>query len=263
MEPSGEPMAEETKKEVVRWFKSPNRVGEIRLLPTNIDNRVLIRKPKMDRSGGHGSCHHFSVVCMLNPGKRTINMMPAWNSKEDKTRGIDIPKLIFQYDFNSLELDQDRNVGYLYRPTTDEGNLSEILKSIKAFRFRPHVYVDAYMCLMNKRHDSMRVLNNVFWDSNFRDDGEPFEEQLKMEEVAFDGIQQGTLDNYTDFFEVDKKPAGIFFSSNPRVLAKAKNGVLPGKDYVVGFAWLVKNRWWAYLKDGVFMRFYPEQVKVI
>lgn len=251
-------MAEEVKKDVVRWFKSPKQVGEIRLLPSGIDRRVLIRKPKMTRSGGHGSCHDFSVVCILNPGKRTINM------DMDKIQDVEIPKLIFQYDYNSLELNKNRNVGYLYCSSTDEGTLAEILKSVKAFQFRPHVYSDAYMCLINKRHDSPRVLNNVFWDSNFRNDGVQFEEQMRNEEPDLDVVQQNILKtNYEDFFEIDRKPAGIFVSSDPRVLAKAKDGRFPDKDYVVGFAWLIKNRWWAYLKGGVFMRFYPEQVKVI
>ena len=101
-------MTEEAKKDKIRWFKSPKQVGEIRLLPSDIDSRVLIRKPKMARSGGYGSCHDFSVVCILNSRKRTINTNSIG-------RDIDIPPLVFQYDYNSLELNKNRNIGYLYR----------------------------------------------------------------------------------------------------------------------------------------------------
>lgn len=252
----------------VLWFKATKQLGEVRLLPSDIDPRVLIRKPKMARHcGGYGSCAEFSIVCMLNPRTRTISI----NLATSQTKGIRTPKIIFQYDINYLNPNTCGNIGYLYLPTKDSGTLAEILKDPRAFNFT-HVYdPSGFMCLTNREHDSPRVLNNVFWDSSFGycwggDGGtskESFEKYIAQRNSNRDAGHKKVLSNYTDFFETDKKPMAVFTSSNPKILAKAGDSIFPGKNYVAGFAWFVKNRWWVYLKDNVFLRLTPEQVKAI
>lgn len=251
----------------VKWFKTTKQLGEVRLLPSDIDPRVLIRKPKMShRCGGYGSCAEFSIVCLLNARTRTINCMNRYSSSDSAQHieGLNTPKIIFQYDLNSLALNIKKNIGYLYLLGEDKGTLAEALKDPKGFYF-PHVYTQAYMCLINRNHDSPRVLNNVFWDSNFNyyASKEQYKAYMANSSSSRDADHKITLSNYIDFFETDKKPTAIFTSSDPKILAKAGDSVFPGKKYVVGFAWFVKNRWWIYLKDNIFLRLTPEQVKAI
>jgi len=245
----------------VKWFKTTKQLGEVRLLPSDIDPRVLIRKPKIARCGGYGSCHEFSIVCMLNARERTIN----FNQGKSQVKGVSTPKIIFQYDINYLRFNVNGNIGYLYLPDKDKKTLAEILKNPKGFNF-PHVYdPSAYMCLRNRKHDSPRILNNVFWGSNFWGgiSKETYENYISLKNSFRDAGHKKILANYTDFFETDKKPTAIFTSSDPKILAKAGDSVFPGKKYVVGFAWFIKNRWWIYLKDNVFLRLTPEQVKAV
>jgi len=244
----------------VKWFKATKQLGEVRLLPSDIDPRVLIRKPKLVRCGGYGSCAEFSVVCMLNARERTINI----NQGESQIKGVNTPKIIFQYDLNSLSFNTNSNIGYLYLPDKDKDTLAEILKSPKHFHFS-HIYPSAFMCLRNRKHNSPRILNNVFWDSNFWGgiDKASFEMHIASNNPASNTAHKKILGNYIDFFETDKKPMAIFTSSDPKILTKAGNSIFPDKNYVVGFAWFVKNRWWVYLKDNVFLRLTPEQVKAV
>jgi len=257
----------------VKWFKTTKQLGEVRLLPSDIDPRVLIRyqkgpkEPNYYGSQSHGACDEFSVVCLINSRERDVTN----HGYGSITKGIKTPKAIFHYDFNSLKLKQKRNIGYLFRPDKDRPTLSEMLKHPKAFHF-PHVYDNSYMCLSNRNHDSPRILNNIFWDSNFNSmywpcmgssDKTTYERYIAKKNPMRDEDHKTFLAKYTDFFETDKKPLAIFVSENPQVLAKATDSLLPDKKLVVGFAWFVKGRWWVYLKNNIFLRFNPEQIKAV
>jgi len=271
------PKAVKEKEPPVRWFKSNKQLGEVRLLPSNIDSRVLIRKPKKEHQcGGYGSCHQFSIVCMLNPKTRTINNNGgADRAYGSQTKGIKTPKIIFQYDLNTLALNATTNIGYYYRPEKERETLAEMLETPIAFNFT-HVYdPSGYMCLTNRHHTSPRVLNNIFWDSSFGacwggiygnglggTSKKAYHDYIAFKKPERDAEHKRVLSNYKNYFETDKKPTAIFFSKNPKILAKAgKEGLFPGKPYVVGFAWFAKNRWWVQLKGDVFLKLTPEQVK--
>lgn len=265
----------------VKWFKARKHLGEVRFLPSDIDPRVLIRYKKETKKLGHyyisyGTCNEFSVVCLLNPRKRdVVNVYYDTGTGiigNRITKGIKTPKIIFQYDFNYLNLHQKLNFGYMFRPDKNRPTLSEMLKHPKAFNF-PHVYDNAYMCLSNRNHDSPRVLNNVFWDSRFnpgwgrgKKSGTSkavYEDYIARKNSSRDSVHKTFLAKYINFFETDKKPLAIFVSKNPQILAKAKSSLIPGKELVVGFAWLAEGRWWVYLKNNTFLRFTPRQIKEV
>jgi len=148
----------------IRWFKTTDQLGEVRLLPSDIESKVLISTKNKHHPNNVSWRYNylprplFSVFCLIKPKIRGITSLSGKVIKDVKT-----PAAIFQYNFIDLRLKARKNIGYLYQqPSTKKCNtLSEMLKYVEGFHF-PHIYENAYMCLANRNHDSPRVLNNIF-----------------------------------------------------------------------------------------------------
>lgn len=268
-------MAKALKEEPkVKWFKSTAVLGDIRLLPSNIHPRVLIRyiDKRPDRGYGNvGQCNYFGAVCILKKTKRDVFNGGHYGAQtNDITKGVVTPKILFQYDFNSLDRKSNINVGMMFRPDEKRETLSEMMQHPLAFHF-PHIYETSYMCLTNRNHISPRQINNFFWTSQFNygwggmggsKTKKAYEGYIASKNSNRDKCHKDLMSRYINFFEIDKKPDAVFFSTNKKVLEKASDSVVPNKNLAVGFAWHVKGSWYVYFKGNLFIRFSPEQVHV-
>ncbi|MFQ5561479.1 MAG: hypothetical protein ACE5FU_12975, partial [Nitrospinota bacterium] len=273
-------------KETAKKQKHKIRSFKVLLLPTKIDNQVLIRYRTNAGS-------RISIVCRLQSQKRTLHL----NQPRRPEFKVTTPKLILAYDVSLPKIQSYGNTGYLFLSDKEQPTLAGSLKHIKAYFF-PHVYRrSAYMCLTNRKHGSPRTLNNVFWGSSFYTGwhahirfGAHGNKCCKVAGAAKQDYQliqkttcatdtktmRGFLQTYTDFFETDKKPMGVFLSDNKALLEKAGKGnsiatstkdrysnKTTSRKFIAGFAFSDKKHWWIYLKDGSFLKLTPKQVKIM
>jgi len=277
------------KKHKIVSFKGSSELGKVLLLPSKIDDQVLIRY--RNSTSQFSPSHRISIVCRLKEQKRTLFLNKPSRPKFEVTT----PKLVLAYDVDSSKLSGAGNTGYLFLSDDEQPTLAASLKTVKAYFF-PHVYrSSAYMCLTNRRHGSPRTLNNVFWGSSFYVGWHQHMEygkhpncckvrgtakqdyQLIQESVckADTKTMRGFLGCYTDFFETDKKPMGVFLSANKSLLEKVDDanhldlsskdgysGKVISKKFVAGFAFSDGEHWWIYLKDKSFLKLTTEQIKV-
>lgn len=254
------------------------QLGHLLLLPSEIKKRVLIR---------HKNSTTISIVCVLLPKDRKIHIQGC--DVENNLLDISTPKLVFQCDipFNAQHNLVSRGTGYLYEYHGGD-SLIESLAAVKHFFF-PHVYHKAYMCISYGRNLSPRALSLSFWASNFTNDWHglfyggshwssthlgadakviqatdpsKYQEHQTSTSTVLDEKNRTFLKEYTNHFELEEKPLGVFISNNKEVLDAAGNTCINGK-VAVGFVFLRDQNYWVWLKNGQFLHLKPEQVKVL
>lgn len=261
--------------EAAESFEGTQQLGHLLLLPSKIKDKVLIRYRETT----------ISIVCVLQPKDRLIHINTS--DVEENLLPISTPNLVFQFDFSFNRSSNlvSSPVGYLYQyhPTA---TLSEALKVVTHFFF-PHVYHTAYLCVNYGRNLSPRAHSISFWSSNFTnnwttcyrtwgpanlgadskliDPSSPdkYQEHQTSTSPLINEQNRKFLEGYTDHFELEEKPLGVFISNDKEVVKAAKKDNCISGDIVTGFAFLRNQDYWVWLKNGQFLRLKPEQVKIL
>ena len=261
-----------------KTIKEIRQLGHLLLLPTEIKSKVLIRS--------QGNL--ISIVCVLNPKDRLIHINA--DNVEENLLPISTPNLVFQCDipFSKTHNLVSRGTGYLYEYHRAD-TLTEALKTVKHFFF-PHVYHKAYMCISCGKNLSPRALSLSFWASNFTNDWhslfyggshwgsdvlgadaklvaapspDKYQEHQTSTSPSLDKKNRDFLQGYTDHFELEEKPLGVFISNDKEVVKAAKKENCISSDIVTGFVFLRNQDYWVWLKNGQFLHLKPEQVKIL